>query len=173
MWMSVLHGCNVLGIFLPIMHSKQAQNSIYHYPRHTTNTTHHVVTSVFCWGFYLDHNKCFVYHSQVVLLVLGSFSVCWLPYMIVTCTIFSGVCTSETGLGYKAAFSMAMVNSCVNPIIYAWKNPEFRQAIKQLLHCSSPNRIPSTPSFIMANKISFRTSGTNVDSSEHWTTATE
>lgn len=110
---------------------------------------------------------------QVVLLVLGSFSVCWLPYMIVTCTILSGVCTSDIVLGYKATFSLAMVNSCVNPIIYAWKNPEFHQAIKRLLHCSSPNRVPPTPSFITENKISFRTTGTNVDSSEHQTTADE
>jgi hypothetical protein len=129
--------------------------------------------NIFCWNLYLDHNKYSVYHLQVVLLVLGSFSVCWLPYMIVTCTILSGVCTSDIVLGYKATFSLAMVNSCVNPIIYAWKNPEFHQAIKRLLHCSSPNRVPPTPSFITENKISFRTTGTNVDSSEHQTTADE
>jgi len=129
--------------------------------------------SIFLWGLYLDHNKYSVYHLQVVLLVLGSFSVCWLPYMIVSCTVLSGVCTSNTALIYEAAFTLAMVNSCVNPVIYAWKNPEFRQAIKRLLHCSSPNRIPPTPSFITANKISFRTTGTNVDSSEHQTTADE
>jgi hypothetical protein len=138
-----------------------------------TTDNHHIATSIFCWGLYLDHNKYSVYLLQVVLLVLGSFSVCWLPYMIVSCTILSGVCTSNTDLIYEAAFTLAMVNSCVNPVIYAWKNPEFRQAIKRLLHCSSPNRIPPTPSFIMANKISFRTSGTNVDSSEHQTTADE
>lgn len=138
-----------------------------------TTDNHRVVTSIFCWGLYLDHKKHSVYHSQVVLLVLGSFSVCWLPYMIVTCTILSGVCTSDAAISYKAAFSMAMFNSCVNPIIYAWKNPEFLQAIKKLLHCSSPNRIPPTPSFITANKISFQTTGTNVDSSEHQTTADE
>jgi hypothetical protein len=93
--------------------------------------------------------------------------------MIVTSTILSGVCTNDTVLAYKTVFTMAMINSFVNPIIYAWKNPEFRQAIKRLLHCSSPNRIPPTPSFIMANKILFRTTGTNADSSEHQTTADE
>jgi hypothetical protein len=87
--------------------------------------------------------------------------------MIVACTILSGVCTSDTGIGYKAAFSMAMANSCMNPIIYAWKNPEFRQAIKTILHCHSPNRIPPDLSFIAANKISLRTTDTNVSSIEH------
>jgi len=132
-----------------------------------------VNTAIFCWDLYLDHNKYTVYRLQVVLLVLGSFSICWLPYMIVASTILSGVCTSDTELAYKTVFTMAMINSFVNPIIYAWKNPEFRQAIKRLLHCSSPNRIPPTPSFIMANKISFRTTATNVDSSEHQTTVDE
>lgn len=108
----------------------------------------------------------FLYCLQVVLLVLGSFSVCWLPYMIVACTIVSGVCTSDISIVYKAAFSMAMTNSCMNPIIYAWKNPEFRQAIKRILCCRSPNRIPSTPSFILANKISLQTTGAYADSSE-------
>jgi hypothetical protein len=86
--------------------------------------------------------------------------------MIVACTILSGVCTSDNGIGYKAAFSMAMANSCMNPIIYAWKNPEFHQAIKRLLQCHSPNRIPPTPSFIMTNKISLQTISINADSSE-------
>ncbi|PSN46479.1 hypothetical protein C0J52_06891 [Blattella germanica] len=104
---------------------------------------------------------------QVVLMVLGSFSICWLPYMIVACTIISGVCTSEFGIGYKAAFSLAMANSCMNPIIYAWKNPEFRQAIRRLIQCQSPNRIPPTPSFFIANKISLQTTSTSVDSYEH------
>ncbi|KDR12658.1 octopamine receptor beta-3R [Zootermopsis nevadensis] len=109
--------------------------------------------------------------SQVVLLVLGSFSVCWLPYMIIACIILSGVCTSDISIGYKAAFSMAMANSCMNPMIYAWKNSEFRQAIKRLLHCRSPNRISVTPSFILANKISLQTIGTYTDGSEQQTTS--
>jgi hypothetical protein len=162
-----MYRCTILW-FSSQSHSKQGQNT-----SNSTTVNHLVVTSIFCWDLYLDHNKHSVYHLQVVLLVLGSFSICWLPYIIVTCTILSGLCTSDTDLGYKATFTMAMVNSCANPIIYAWKKPEFRQAIKRLLHCRSPNRIPPPPSFIMANKISFRTTGTNVDSSEHQTTADE
>jgi len=160
-------------INFPPNHTFQTESIlVFEHPRCSTDN-HHVVTSIFCWDLHLHHNKYSVYHLQVVLLVLGSFSICWLPYIIVTCTILSGVCTSDTELGYKAAFSMAMVNSCLNPMIYAWKNPEFHQAIKRLLHCSSPNRIPPMQSFIMANKISFRTTGANVDSSEHQTTADE
>uniref|UniRef100_A0A182XK06 G-protein coupled receptors family 1 profile domain-containing protein n=1 Tax=Anopheles quadriannulatus TaxID=34691 RepID=A0A182XK06_ANOQN len=39
---------------------------------------------------------------------------------------------------YKAAFSLAMANSMMNPIIYAWKNTHFRYAFKQLLTCHKP-----------------------------------
>jgi hypothetical protein len=171
------HGCPLCMdapyFSFPTNHTFQTASVLIYQDVRCTTDNHHVVTSIFCCGSYLDHNKYSVYHLQVVLLILGSFSVCWLPYIIVTCTVMSGVCTNDISLGYKVTFSLAMVNSCVNPIIYSWKNPEFRQAIKRLLHCSSPNRIPPTPSFIMANKISFRTTGTNVDSSEHQTTAVE
>ncbi|XP_033609041.1 histamine H2 receptor isoform X2 [Cryptotermes secundus] len=33
---------------------------------------------------------------QVVLLILGSFSICWLPYMVVACTILSGCTSTDT-----------------------------------------------------------------------------
>jgi hypothetical protein len=157
----------------PTNYTFQTGSVLIYQHRRCTADNHHVVTSIFCCGSYLDHNKYSVYHLQVVLLILGSFSVCWLPYIIVASTILSGVRTRNIVLGYKATFSLAMVNSCVNPIIYAWKNPEFRQVIKRLLHCSSPNRIPPTPTFIMANKISFRTTSTNLDSSEHQTRTDE
>ena len=103
-------------------------------------------------------------------MVLGSFSICWLPYMVVACTIISGACTSEFGIGYKASFSLAMANSCMNPIIYAWKNPEFRQAIGRLIHCQSPNRLPAVPSFCIANKISLHTMESSLNSYDHQTT---
>lgn len=40
---------------------------------------------------------------------------------------------------YKAAFSMAIANSGMNPLIYAWKNSTFRQAFGRLLRFRSPD----------------------------------
>lgn len=40
---------------------------------------------------------------------------------------------------YKGVFSLAMLNSALNPIIYAWKNTNFRKAFSRLLHCKSPD----------------------------------
>lgn len=40
---------------------------------------------------------------------------------------------------YKASFSLAMANSGMNPIIYAWKNRTFRRAFSHLLRCKAPD----------------------------------
>lgn len=40
---------------------------------------------------------------------------------------------------YKAAFSLAMANSGMNPVIYAWKNRTFRRAFIHLLQCRTPD----------------------------------
>uniref|UniRef100_A0A182YCU7 G-protein coupled receptors family 1 profile domain-containing protein n=1 Tax=Anopheles stephensi TaxID=30069 RepID=A0A182YCU7_ANOST len=75
---------------------------------------------------------------QVVLLIMGCFTFCWIPYFVVVLTqIFAFVEDSSPTL-YKAAFSLAMANSMMNPIIYAWKNTHFRHAFKQLLTCHKP-----------------------------------
>ncbi|XP_310742.4 histamine H2 receptor [Anopheles gambiae] len=75
---------------------------------------------------------------QVVLLIMGCFTFCWIPYFVVVLTqIFAFVEDSSPTL-YKAAFSLAMANSMMNPIIYAWKNTHFRYAFKQLLTCHKP-----------------------------------
>uniref|UniRef100_A0A182T4Z6 G-protein coupled receptors family 1 profile domain-containing protein n=1 Tax=Anopheles maculatus TaxID=74869 RepID=A0A182T4Z6_9DIPT len=79
-----------------------------------------------------------VFLTQVVLLIMGCFTFCWIPYFVVVLTqIFAFVEDSSPTL-YKAAFSLAMANSMMNPIIYAWKNTHFRHAFKQLLTCHKP-----------------------------------
>lgn len=76
---------------------------------------------------------------QVVILILGCFTICWLPYFIVACTrIFEFGANSSLNY-YKAAFSLAMANSGMNPVIYAWKNRTFRRAFIHLLRCQTPD----------------------------------
>ncbi|XP_022908366.1 adenosine receptor A2b [Onthophagus taurus] len=78
---------------------------------------------------------------QVVLLVLGCFSVCWLPYFImITCYKLLG---DIPFLVYEITFILAMANSCMNPLIYAWKNSNYREAFLSMLKCKSPNSIGS------------------------------
>lgn len=76
---------------------------------------------------------------QVVLLILGCFSVCWLPYFIVACIQIFSLFDYNSPHLYKGAFSLAMANSGMNPLIYAWKNKNFRRAFALLLRCKNPD----------------------------------
>ncbi|GLH00107.1 Octopamine receptor beta-2R [Gryllus bimaculatus] len=78
---------------------------------------------------------------QMVMLILGCFSFCWLPFFIVICSRSAQLTIPRSQLVYQVTYLMGMANSCINPIIYAWKNSEFRKAFARLLHCQSPNRL--------------------------------
>lgn len=86
--------------------------------------------------------------SQVVFLVLGSFSLCWLPYFsVVLDTLRRGTTdlshTASTGFpsfAYECAFTLAMANSGLNPIIYAWKNRTLRKALLRMVRCRPPDQ---------------------------------
>ncbi|XP_017477500.1 PREDICTED: 5-hydroxytryptamine receptor 2-like [Rhagoletis zephyria] len=69
---------------------------------------------------------------------MGCFSICWLTYFIVVCLEIVKVYNISLVI-YKMAFSLAMFNSAMNPIIYCWKNKSFRRAYWRLLRCKNPN----------------------------------
>ncbi|XP_063243721.1 histamine H2 receptor-like [Bacillus rossius redtenbacheri] len=72
---------------------------------------------------------------QVVMMVMVSFSICWLPFFIASCVQVMGVKTQASTIVYKFAFSLGIANSFMNPMIYAWKNPGFKHVFMQLLCC--------------------------------------
>ncbi|CAH4033016.1 octopamine receptor 1-like [Pieris brassicae] len=76
---------------------------------------------------------------QVVLLVLGSFSVCWMPFVVVACAQTLPAVRQHSPIAYRLTSSLAMSNSGVNPLIYAWKNAGFRTAFARLLRCRRPD----------------------------------
>ncbi|EDS38236.1 g-protein coupled receptor [Culex quinquefasciatus] len=78
---------------------------------------------------------------QVVLLIMGCFTFCWLPYFVVILTQIFNFFDYNSPVLYKAVFSLAMANSMMNPVIYAWKNTNFRDAFKQLLTCRKPDQL--------------------------------
>ncbi|XP_017870083.1 PREDICTED: D(1) dopamine receptor [Drosophila arizonae] len=73
---------------------------------------------------------------QIVVFIMGCFTLCWLPYFCVAIAQLFRVCRSNSMI-YKTAFSLAMANSALNPIIYSWKNAGFRRAFAQTLCCKS------------------------------------
>ncbi|XP_014477332.1 PREDICTED: octopamine receptor 1 [Dinoponera quadriceps] len=76
---------------------------------------------------------------QVVLMILGCFSICWLPYFIVACMRSFDWMRDSTDIWYKVTFALALANSGMNPLIYAWKNTSFRRAFQRILRLKSPN----------------------------------
>ncbi|XP_016845621.1 histamine H2 receptor [Nasonia vitripennis] len=84
---------------------------------------------------------------QVVLLILGCFSICWLPYVVVAFTQVINARKQPSPTLYRVMFSIAMSNSGINPIIYAWKNPSFRRAFQRLLRLRSPDHNDYNSSF--------------------------
>lgn len=53
---------------------------------------------------------------------------------------------SSSAVAYMAAFTLAMSNSAMNPLIYAWKNSTFRSAFINLLKCKSPDTLEPSQS---------------------------
>lgn len=83
---------------------------------------------------------------KMVLLILGCFTICWLPYFIVACSQIYRLIESSSAVAYMAAFTLAMSNSAMNPLIYAWKNSNFRHAFINLLKCRSPDALEPSQS---------------------------
>ena len=83
----------------------------------------------------------------MVLLILGTFSICWLPFVVAAVSQVFHLESKPTATIYKIMFPVAMFNSAFNPIIYAWKNPSFRRAFRLLLSFESPNKSDYNESF--------------------------
>ena len=79
--------------------------------------------------------------TKMVAIVIGAFIVCWLPFFLVTVLSFCEKCMQP--LRDSPALSrfvtivfvnvLPVLNSCLNPIIYAVFNTEFRVAFKKML----------------------------------------
>lgn len=83
----------------------------------------------------------------MVLLILGCFSLCWFPYFFVLTymRLYNGRSLPEV---YEAVFTLAVSNSWMNPLIYAWKSKNYRNAFWCLLKCKSPRNLNKEPNFI-------------------------
>ena len=83
---------------------------------------------------------------ETLFLVVIIFIVCWLPdqmaYMLYNLGVLEDAYLS-THL-YDFFVLLAFVNSCVNPIIYTFKNKEFRHSLKVLLCVRKKNQIHPT-----------------------------
>ncbi|KAI0232841.1 Adenosine receptor A2b [Lamellibrachia satsuma] len=73
--------------------------------------------------------------TKIMCIVLGAFYLCWCPYIVISVIVASqGPNVSEELYNGKTLASfLVLINSGVNPCIYAWRNAEFKKAYKKLL----------------------------------------
>jgi hypothetical protein len=73
--------------------------------------------------------------AKTLGVVMGAFIVCFLPFF--SWYLITGVCAEKCPyppIVGSMLFWIGYLNSCLNPIIYAFYNLEFRTAFKRLLH---------------------------------------
>ncbi|XP_064606598.1 allatostatin-A receptor-like [Liolophura sinensis] len=77
--------------------------------------------------------------TRMVVIVVAIFAFCWLPIQIIFFVHYYGV-HSENALfvGVQMASNcLAYMNSCMNPILYAFLSENFRKSFRKLLCCFS------------------------------------
>ncbi|KAK2709167.1 allatostatin-A receptor-like [Artemia franciscana] len=76
--------------------------------------------------------------TRMVVIVVIIFAVCWCPVQILLILISLDVYDPTTGAGLWLlipAQTLAYMNSCVNPILYAFLSDNFRKAFRKVIHC--------------------------------------
>ncbi|XP_060571122.1 histamine H2 receptor-like [Ruditapes philippinarum] len=88
-----------------------------------------------------------VYQMMTMVIVLGVFVICWLPYVCaaVVVTFYE---TPYTQYIRRCTLIPGVINSAVNWLIYGYRNSEFRKAFKAWfqcrLLCKKPNNATAT-----------------------------
>lgn len=75
--------------------------------------------------------------AKTLSVVVGCFILCWLPFFVLN--VVYGVCptcVSNIDLYLTIATWLGHCNSCLNPLIYAYFNENFRRAFKSILKCT-------------------------------------
>lgn len=73
--------------------------------------------------------------TKLMATVLGILLVCWIPRALTDSVIDTRDKTLHAYLYYirECSYSLIFFNSCINPLLYALKNPEFRKAYIKLV----------------------------------------
>ena len=74
--------------------------------------------------------------ARTVAIVVGICLVSFIPLLVVLCLRFL---TSSPITAHKmhAVYLVASLNACWNPLIYCWRNENFRNSFKKLLKCNA------------------------------------
>lgn len=80
--------------------------------------------------------------TRMAIIVVAIFAVCWLPIQVALLVQhFSEPTFNIFFIGFQMAGNcLAYMNSCVNPILYAFLSENFRKGFRKLLFCPSSYR---------------------------------
>lgn len=84
--------------------------------------------------------------SCTILILIGLFIICWAPFFIITIISATCFCINMTLVLYFKALHFG--TSCVNPIVYAARIPDFREAFAKML----PKQVISFVVFLLNRK---------------------
>ena len=80
--------------------------------------------------------------AKTLLIVICSFSMCWLPYIICLC---HHLATGHVDLNVRRVLGVPIfLNSILNPMIYALRIPGFRKEFIHMLVCGKCDRCTSS-----------------------------
>ena len=81
--------------------------------------------------------------AKMMWILLIVFLVCWAPYIILHIVIHITGPSVPRGLyiALEIAKILSLCNSFMNPMIYFWKNRDFREALNTCVNCKKRNRI--------------------------------
>ena len=70
---------------------------------------------------------------KTILIIIGAFAVCWLPYTVGTSwKILTGKTTAPYWFA-NIGLTLALFNSCVNPMVYTIRDTRFRRGARKIL----------------------------------------
>ena len=75
--------------------------------------------------------------TKAFVIVLGLFYVAFLPYVIaINLRNLCSVCANSKSLNVflEISFRFALLNSSLNPFVYAWRIPKYRRAVKTVMN---------------------------------------
>ncbi|XP_048764554.1 allatostatin-A receptor-like isoform X2 [Ostrea edulis] len=76
--------------------------------------------------------------TKMVVIVVLIFALCWLPIQVIFLVQYLNTdfeVTIESSAIHMAANCLAYMNSCVNPILYAFLSENFRRSFRRLICC--------------------------------------
>jgi allatostatin receptor len=77
--------------------------------------------------------------TRLVIIVVAFFAVCWCPIQIIlVLKSLDAYAIDKVTISFQiASHVLAYMNSCVNPILYAFLSDNFRKAFLKLIYCGA------------------------------------